>query len=645
MGAAERSERMTLYDGFISYSHAADELLAPRLQAGLQRFAKPWWKRRALRIFRDESSLSANPHLWSSITEALDTSGWFVLLLSPDAASSEWVNQEIEYWKTNRDPSRILPVVTDGEFGWDGDVVGSAVPEALLGVLSEEPRSVDLRFARDDEQLDLKNPRFSAAVADIASALHGVPKDELESEEVRQHRRVVRLSWSAVGLLVLMIVATSAAAIYAVGQQREAESLALLAERNAAEAQAQADAAREAETRAIANEAIAIEEAAVNESRQLRAAASLVIEQSQLAMLLLLHAHHIAPTDQTSNEASLALGDVLRSDRLLVRFPLGIGDHWAALSTDSQSVYHASRSTDTVRAFSVETQAEIWEYSLEQPGDSVGQVGVDPGGRWVSVAVEGERDRVLILEASSGRSVVELPSGGCRPFELNRFSWDGRWISVSAGTDDCGKSPEADWAVVYDTDSWTEAFSYKEDGAWYEFSEFLGDRSDMLRSHWDLPFERSRVSEGGSLEILSDPPGIPSSIEPTVEMAVVDPAGRGSPICGLGEDRRVCTISRAATPGSSTNRSLTSGTSAAPAPSISHHMLLWHFPAAAPGCRRFQSFMQIACTTHLLAHIDSLWATTGRRSISRGHWMTPDFSPFTMMRSDCGISATHPSDS
>ena len=38
-----------VYDGFISYSHAADDLLAPRLQAGLQRFAKPWWKRRACR--------------------------------------------------------------------------------------------------------------------------------------------------------------------------------------------------------------------------------------------------------------------------------------------------------------------------------------------------------------------------------------------------------------------------------------------------------------------------------------------------------------------------------------------------------------------------------------------------------------------
>jgi TIR domain len=111
-----------VYDGFISYSHAADDLLAPRLQDGLQRFAKPWWKRRALRMFRDESSLSANPHLWSSITDALDGSAWFVLLLSPEAAQSPWVDNEVEYWLERKDPGRIIPVLTDGDFAWlDGD--------------------------------------------------------------------------------------------------------------------------------------------------------------------------------------------------------------------------------------------------------------------------------------------------------------------------------------------------------------------------------------------------------------------------------------------------------------------------------------------------------------------------------------------
>jgi hypothetical protein len=36
----------------------------PELQKGLQRFAKPWYRTRALRIFRDDDSLSGNPDLW-----------------------------------------------------------------------------------------------------------------------------------------------------------------------------------------------------------------------------------------------------------------------------------------------------------------------------------------------------------------------------------------------------------------------------------------------------------------------------------------------------------------------------------------------------------------------------------------------------
>ena len=219
-----------MYDGFISYSHAADDLLAPRLQAGLQRFAKPWWKRRALHIFRDEASLSANPHLWTSITDALDDSNWFVLLLSPDAARSEWVNQEIAYWVNNRDPKKILPVVTDGTFDWQGtDVTGDAVPDALRGVFDEEPRWVDVRWAKDEDQLDLQDPRFADAVADIASTIRGIPKDDLASEEVRQHRRTVRTAWAAGGLVTVLGIAAVGFGISSARNADEADRQAQIA--------------------------------------------------------------------------------------------------------------------------------------------------------------------------------------------------------------------------------------------------------------------------------------------------------------------------------------------------------------------------------------------------------------------------------
>ena len=55
------------YDAFISYSHAADGELAPALQRGLQRLARPWHRKRALEVFRDQTGLSVSPALWSSI--------------------------------------------------------------------------------------------------------------------------------------------------------------------------------------------------------------------------------------------------------------------------------------------------------------------------------------------------------------------------------------------------------------------------------------------------------------------------------------------------------------------------------------------------------------------------------------------------
>ena len=52
---------MALYDAFISYSHAKDRPIAAALQSVIQRLGKPWYRRRALRVFRDDTSLSATP--------------------------------------------------------------------------------------------------------------------------------------------------------------------------------------------------------------------------------------------------------------------------------------------------------------------------------------------------------------------------------------------------------------------------------------------------------------------------------------------------------------------------------------------------------------------------------------------------------
>src|ERR1700683_3061070 len=143
------------YSAFISYSHTADSTLASALQSALHRFAKPWYKLRAVHIFRDQTNLAVNPALWSSIRDALDQASFFILFASPEAAASPWVAKEAEYWIGKKGPAHVLIVLTGGSLKWD-HLSGSftsentnSLPPGLLHSFPEEPLFLDMRWARD----------------------------------------------------------------------------------------------------------------------------------------------------------------------------------------------------------------------------------------------------------------------------------------------------------------------------------------------------------------------------------------------------------------------------------------------------------------------------------------------------------------
>lgn len=102
MNADPLAAKLARYDAFMSYSHAADGSLAKALQSGLHRLARPYFRLRALRVFRDQTSLAASAALWSGIEEALGSSRFFLLMASPGAAASVWVQREIEWWIAHR---------------------------------------------------------------------------------------------------------------------------------------------------------------------------------------------------------------------------------------------------------------------------------------------------------------------------------------------------------------------------------------------------------------------------------------------------------------------------------------------------------------------------------------------------------------
>lgn len=178
---------MALYDAFISYSHAKDKPIAAALQSTVQKLGKPWYKRRALRVFRDDTSLSATPHLWPTIEQALSESRFLVLIASPEAAASHWVNKEIAYWFKHKSADTLLIAVTSGALAWDNAVndfgwyESTPLPPALKGGFLAEPKWVDLTAYRDGA--NTSDAKFTELAAEFAAAIRGMPK------KISFHRR------------------------------------------------------------------------------------------------------------------------------------------------------------------------------------------------------------------------------------------------------------------------------------------------------------------------------------------------------------------------------------------------------------------------------------------------------------------------
>jgi type II secretory pathway pseudopilin PulG len=229
------------YDAFLSYTHR-DTAMAVALQRELERLTKPWWRRRQLHVFRDESALAAGPALWTRLVSALTESRYLIVLASPAAARSEWTDREVGWWLDHRSVDQLVLAVVDGELHWDGHAgrfdprTTNCLPPSLLERLAEEPLWVDLRGIATDQGSD----RLAAPSAGIVAAITGKDKDEILGEDLRQHRRTRRTAVSALAVISVLALLATAAAVVALAQRDSARRSAAIAQARAFAAGAQA---------------------------------------------------------------------------------------------------------------------------------------------------------------------------------------------------------------------------------------------------------------------------------------------------------------------------------------------------------------------------------------------------------------------
>jgi tetratricopeptide (TPR) repeat protein len=208
------------YKAFISYSHT-DSQWAKWLQSSLERYRIPdrllrsspgarELPRRLYPIFRDSSELASSPNLSDALTSALRNSENLIVICSPAAAQSRWLNEEIRYFKSLGRGDRIFCFMVHGR-----PEIGApeyAFPPALNDTDETGPAVEHLAA---DPRVDGKRNAFLK----ILGGMLGVGIDALKQRDAQRRARV----WASVaGISMTIAVAMVGLALYAVATRNEA---------------------------------------------------------------------------------------------------------------------------------------------------------------------------------------------------------------------------------------------------------------------------------------------------------------------------------------------------------------------------------------------------------------------------------------
>lgn len=197
------------YRGFISFSQN-ERRIAKRLHKALESYRVPKGinaelnkGRRLGRFFIDDHELAASDNLGAALKGALDDAENLIVIASPSAAQSKWVNAEITHFKQRLD-SPIFAVIAAGIPNTEDPHV-ECFPPLLRSSLKPQEQATDT--SQEPLAPDLTKEGFSRVFIRLVAGILRIPFDTLWNRERRRRQRkaVVLITISLLSLIAVVV--------------------------------------------------------------------------------------------------------------------------------------------------------------------------------------------------------------------------------------------------------------------------------------------------------------------------------------------------------------------------------------------------------------------------------------------------------
>ena len=529
-----RRIRRIHFDVFISYSRE-NLAVAQEIESGLKTILRPFYRLSAMRVFRDQSQLVIGNKLGSEIRQALDSSQKLLLLASPAAAASDWVNREVELWKAlEHDPTDLVIVIESGEVVWDrgtGDFDRertTSLPPALAGYFDDEPLMVDLSDLRADELRSWREPGFEEKLRALAAGLRNRPPEWFEPER----RRLANQRRGALGSVLALVLAAAVAGGVALSRGRQIGEIAGERDAEVARASEESERADSEAARAEAESVRADTEAERAGLEQQRATANefaalaqqTVAADPATANLYAAAALAATPTAYPSPEVVAAVESALAVDvssSVIIDAP-SPATRTLQLSPDGGSL--VTIGADGVVATWSPQSGELLS-SLTPGGDAEEDTGAPPGRAAPALSGDGSRiavaslltDGVEVYDIATGDLVASVATTSPTPVGLT-LSHDGSMLIAVTSE----RERFAHHVEVWDLERLELVSTFGESTRGIGRVVLLGGLDEVAVQFTQEGTSVHRVSDGAELERLDEPfcTSILGSERPTSRLVV-----------------------------------------------------------------------------------------------------------------------------